>query len=239
MKYLIRAGVVVVSFLLPVNAWSVNNVTVQTLSVDPGAGNVTVGVFIENDVPLLGIAVPLEFREVNAGSYIVNSLTHSVQGRVAASGIMDLPIEYYYPDPDAGNPCSGPVSQSYSVQGPVDFISTDAHLWAGVRIFGDCLPAGSDGDTPSFVFTFDVTNTLGAFEIDTCCVNVSTHLLFMECGTGNPIAPSFVKGLITIEEPTEIPTLTEWGMLIMALLLLAIGTGAVVRRRRRTPSRAF
>jgi hypothetical protein len=30
----------------------------------------------------------------------------------------------------------------------------------------------------------------------------------------------------------DIPTLTEWGMLIMALLLLAIGTVAVVRRRR-------
>ena len=32
--------------------------------------------------------------------------------------------------------------------------------------------------------------------------------------------------------PTEIPTLSEWGMLIMGLLLLAIGTVAVVRRRK-------
>jgi len=31
-----------------------------------------------------------------------------------------------------------------------------------------------------------------------------------------------------------IPTLSEWGMLIMALLLLAIGTAAIVRRKRAT-----
>ena len=36
-------------------------------------------------------------------------------------------------------------------------------------------------------------------------------------------------------DPTQtndpVPTLSEWGMLIMALLLLAIGTVAVVRKR--------
>ena len=30
----------------------------------------------------------------------------------------------------------------------------------------------------------------------------------------------------------EIPTLSEWGMLILALLLLAFGTAALVRRKR-------
>ena len=36
----------------------------------------------------------------------------------------------------------------------------------------------------------------------------------------------------TCPDSPEIPTLSEWGMLIMALLLLAIGTVAVVRRRK-------
>ncbi len=36
----------------------------------------------------------------------------------------------------------------------------------------------------------------------------------------------------------EIPTLSEWGMLILALLLLAAGTVAVVRRRQTAPSKA-
>ncbi len=34
-----------------------------------------------------------------------------------------------------------------------------------------------------------------------------------------------------LEESQEIPTLNEWGMLIMALLLLVTGTVAVIRKR--------
>lgn len=41
-----------------------------------------------------------------------------------------------------------------------------------------------------------------------------------------------------LEETQEIPTLNEWGMLIMALLLLAIGSVAVVRRRKVVFSKA-
>lgn len=37
---------------------------------------------------------------------------------------------------------------------------------------------------------------------------------------------------VALEESQEIPTLSEWGMLILALLLLAIGSVAVVRRRK-------
>ena len=32
-------------------------------------------------------------------------------------------------------------------------------------------------------------------------------------------------------DPAEIPTLSEWGMLIMALFFLAAGTAAVIRRK--------
>ncbi|UCE66793.1 MAG: IPTL-CTERM sorting domain-containing protein [Candidatus Zixiibacteriota bacterium] len=41
--------------------------------------------------------------------------------------------------------------------------------------------------------------------------------------------------VITSQEEEDIPTLNEWGMLILALLLLAAGTIAVVRRRKRVP----
>ena len=37
------------------------------------------------------------------------------------------------------------------------------------------------------------------------------------------------------DENIEIPTLSEWGMLILALLLLGAGTDAVVRRKRMAP----
>ncbi len=43
--------------------------------------------------------------------------------------------------------------------------------------------------------------------------------------------PAFVPGTITYISPADVPTLTEWGMIILALLILAIGTVAVIRRR--------
>jgi hypothetical protein len=52
-------------------------------------------------------------------------------------------------------------------------------------------------------------------------------------GQGNLIGNITSIELTLQQEQTEIPTLSEWGMLIMALLLLAAGTVAVVRRRRK------
>ncbi|UCC79113.1 MAG: IPTL-CTERM sorting domain-containing protein [Candidatus Zixiibacteriota bacterium] len=207
-----------------------NRVTVQSLSVEPGASSVSVGVFIDNIVDIGQLHIPLEFRENVPGSFIANSITHTVQGRVAGSGLMDLAAELYYPDPETSNVCSGPISQSYSLSGDVDFVSPDAHFWIGAVLFSPCLPAGSDGDTPSFVFTFDVTDTTGTFEIDTCCIVIGSnnHLFFGECGTGQPINPYFTKGVVAIQ--SMIPTLNEWGMLIMGLLLLAVGTATLIRR---------
>ena len=43
--------------------------------------------------------------------------------------------------------------------------------------------------------------------------------------------PAFVPGTITYISPADVPTLTEWGMIILALLIPAIGTIAVIRRR--------
>ncbi len=49
--------------------------------------------------------------------------------------------------------------------------------------------------------------------------------------------PGFVPGTITYISTADVPTLTEWGLLIMGLLLLAVGTVAVVRRRKAAISR--
>ncbi len=43
--------------------------------------------------------------------------------------------------------------------------------------------------------------------------------------------PAFVPGTITYIDPADVPTLNEWGMIILALLILATGTVAVIRRR--------
>ena len=44
---------------------------------------------------------------------------------------------------------------------------------------------------------------------------------------------------LTIMEPNPIPTVSEWGMLILGLLLLMAGTVAVIRRRRILPQKAL
>ena len=67
------------------------------------------------------------------------------------------------------------------------------------------------GDTFSYVF-----NTAGTFPY--------------HCN----IHPSML-GTITVE-PATVPTLSEWGMIILALLLLAGGTVAVIRRFRPSES---
>ncbi|HHI03501.1 MAG TPA: IPTL-CTERM sorting domain-containing protein, partial [candidate division Zixibacteria bacterium] len=47
----------------------------------------------------------------------------------------------------------------------------------------------------------------------------------------NTTANFCIKALAD-DTSTEIPTLSEWGMIILALLLMAVGTAAVIRRRR-------
>lgn len=57
----------------------------------------------------------------------------------------------------------------------------------------------------------------------------------------SPSGGSHVSNLVTAELhiiSEDIPTLSEWGMIILALLLLAAGTIAVVRRRRAFTSNA-
>jgi hypothetical protein len=53
--------------------------------------------------------------------------------------------------------------------------------------------------------------------------------LYPPGGTGTSLDLAFV---VTSGPPEVIPTLSEWGMLILALLLLAAGTVAVVRRKK-------
>lgn len=194
---------VALSISLGANAWAANSLVVESKTVAPGETGVTIGAFVTNDVALAAIQVPLEIREVSAGAgaFTTNNFDFIVQGRVAASGLNDIPVKYFYADPDAINSCSGPVSQTYSVFAitPAGFhTSPDAVVWAGQRLFGPVFGPGSDV-TPSFLFTFDVTNTPGQFEIDTACAT-GAHLDFIDTG-GLPVPVDFTKGTVTIASP--------------------------------------
>jgi hypothetical protein len=63
-------------------------------------------------------------------------------------------------------------------------------------------------------------------------VNIMSGLIMHQCIPSLDLA--FV---ITANEQEDIPTLNEWGMIILALLLLAAGTIAIVRRRKAVASK--
>lgn len=185
-------------------AWAVNSVTVvPDTTVDLGATSVQIGIFIENDIDLNAIILPIEIRSGSGSSaFIAGSLTllANPAGRVGNSGITDFEIKNTYPTPL--DSCSGPTSRSYAAPASPDFASPDAVFYSGVRFTGACLTAGADDPSiPSFFLTFDVNSNLGSFEIDTCCITPANHLIFAGCGDPAPvITPSFSMGVVNVGE---------------------------------------
>jgi len=185
-------------------AGAVNSVFIESKTVLRGATGVTIGIYVDNDEDLRALVLPLELRSLTPGSYIFNSFSFNTQGRVAASGLMDLVVVSQLPFPDINNSCSGPVSKTYFAGNPVgvDFVSPDAAFWVGLITTSPCLSTGSDGlpgiGTPSFLFSFDVSSTAGTFEIDMCCVTPANHLAFVYCTPLEELIPQFTKGVITI-----------------------------------------
>ena len=207
MRLFLSAAAVAGVTVCAASAWAANTMLIESKSVVPGETGVTIGVYIENDVDLAGMVVPLEMREIEAGSYVASPFVFATGGRLAASGLMEFVTQAYFNTPAGSNSCSGPVSSTWSsgAGAPNADGSPDALVWSGIQVNDPCLAAGSDGapgsGTPSFLFTFDVTSVEGRFEIDTCCRAPSGHLVFVECGTTNPILPVFTKGVITIGNP--------------------------------------
>jgi hypothetical protein len=111
------------------------------------------------------------------------------------------------------NVCSGPTSNTYSGFSPApnsDGVSPDGYLWSGVATGFSYLAPGSDGGTPSWVFTFDGNGSVGDFEIDSCCFAPGSHLTYAD-NNGQPVVPTFQKGTITLladQCPTD-PTFTS------------------------------
>jgi hypothetical protein len=220
------------------NALAYNAVWVESKAVSAGATGVTVGVWVVNDSPLTALVLPLEFRDTDHnGSYISGSCTFSVPAgnRIGASPLtgsvskrnMGVPTsdtvcaEKNPLDPrvPAVPLCSGPVSNTYKADAPVDFVSPDGFLWAGISTNSApdlyFLPPGSDsvaglhrgwpadGDSmpysagPSFRFVFSVNSIPGTFEIDTMCVCPANNLVGASIHAGF-VAFHFTRGVITV-----------------------------------------
>jgi hypothetical protein len=88
--------------------------------------------------------------------------------------------------------------------------------------FGDILPDGGTGDNAGDVFVVSVDAQCPAGEEIAFQLDLSTDL-----GYSTDLYFDIIVGGLP-----QIPTLSEWGMIIMGLLLLALGTVAVISKRR-------
>lgn len=204
-------------FLCGAAAMAADLVTVESKTVAPGATGVTLGVYIANDQAAVGFVMPLEFREQTPGSYITGAFT---RGATAGGRLNNSPLGSANPlGPPAnitqnryavpgGTACSGPTSNTYQTPAAnIDFVSPDAILHATVSTgdenVGDDIdldPGADAPGTPSYQFTFNVTNVEGTFIVDTCCVRPANHLSYVDRNTAL-VPMNFVAGIVTIFQP--------------------------------------
>jgi hypothetical protein len=207
--------------------WAANHVTVESKSVAVGATGVQIGVFVENDIPITALVLPLELREATPGTYVTTAFTFVAQpaGRVQNSPLG--PAGANWPGANvtarryavtAAPPCSGPVSNTYNTAAAqIDFVSPDAVFHATVSTgdpnIGEDISMDPGADSPgtanaSFVFTFNVTGVDGLIEIDTACVRPANHVTYVdENSTAVPV--TFTKGIVTVGTPLFPPVVTD------------------------------
>lgn len=220
----ILVGLLIVCGAAP--GWGANHVSVESKNVAPGATGVQIGVFIENDVGITALVLPLELRSATPGTYVTTAFNFVRQtaGRVHNSPLGVAGSNWPAANVTArryavteGPACSGPVSETYNTAAAqIDFVSPDAVFHAAVST-GDpgigediTMPPGSDPPgtaNASFLFTFNVTGIDGLIEIDTCCVRPANHLTFVD-DNNTAISPTFDKGLIIVGSPVFPPVVS-------------------------------
>lgn len=187
--------------LVPVSALAQSDsAIIESKTFLPGQTACTVAVTIQNDHYISWFSIPLEIRSVSGGAYISSGLQvdPNPDGRFALSA-PDIGGEAVCPTP-AANTCSGPVSQTYTTAGLLDYVSPDA-IYRRYYYQSGCHPPGRD-IWPSYLITFNVGPAEGIFEIDTCCI-AGQHLLWQNSGACDvsDFVPGFVKGVITVAAP--------------------------------------
>lgn len=187
---------------LTAEAFSANAVVVESRTVPSGDGLFSIGVYVENDVELMGVLFPFAIRSVSGGAFIAESLAVVPSNRLSTH-LIGYTVRNYLPSEDNNRywECGG---GGFKTRGQPDFVSPDAFLYAAVVGGEDStLAPGSDGTppggTPSLTITFGVGPELGVFEIDTTCITPGNHLQFVQDGSPPvKVNASFTKGTIEV-----------------------------------------
>ena len=197
MKRLLVPLAVVLAAVCAAGAWAANSVVVESRAMATNAVDCPIHVWVENDVELNALVVPLNIRDVTPGSYI-SALKLSWDERIYPGGpISDILYTQRFAEPTGtcrpggyAYPSSSNDTLKHAVAG-----SPEGVMFAALSIVKPPLAPGSDV-TGSMVLTMDATGPAGTFEIDTSCVDPGNHLFFVDV-FGYQFAPSFSKGVIT------------------------------------------
>ncbi|HWO56504.1 MAG TPA: HYR domain-containing protein [bacterium] len=219
MKNLVLIACCLLVCLTATQAMAVNSVVVESKSAAAGATNVQVGVFLTNDVGIVGLVVPLEVRTQSGTAFYYGNLLNSVFNFTASGRLKNSPLgdiadpggqwpagnvtRRQYADPTT-NSCSGPTSSTFAVAAARgDTTSPDGFMLATVST-GDPnvgelteLDPGTDGATPSLLFTFNLLPNNGCMVIDTACVTPANHLVGVDASTAE-VFFSFTPGFLTV-----------------------------------------
>ena len=191
------------------SAFAENALFIESKTVGIGASG-TVGVYLSNDVPIRSFCIPLVVREVTPGVYPTALSAEYVQGARLSDYLIQIRHLHIYDEEDgtckAGQPGGfGTVTVNgiQTVEHPSPS-NPDGFGFVRQTLFGNNLPAGSDGAVPSMAFGFTAPMVQGSFEIDTTCNGTSCHLLF-STDASEGISPVFTKGIIDVV-PCDCPS---------------------------------
>jgi hypothetical protein len=182
----------------------------------------------------------------SAGGYYVGKIAISTDGTTIvscwySSSFNTLKVVVH--NPGSSTPLwvyDYPQSSGTYQENPADVDITGDGQYFAVGSWGDAENLNPEvhifqrDDTPHLMHTVDMPGSVFSVDISgdgRYATAAGKHIHANENGNGGDIV------LIDTDIVTEIPTLSEWGMITMGLLLLVIGTIAVVRRRKIAVSR--
>jgi hypothetical protein len=199
-KVLPRLTVAAILVLAASQAWATNSVTIESLTLPPGATDQEIRIFLENDVTINQLVTPLAIREISGGAFITSLKIDWGDRLAGANPPLDFDRHtYQYPIEDGFCKEShsggfGTIASDDNLKYPVSGSPVGAMFYTGA--FGTSLQPGQDA-SGSLVLTVDVDNLMGTFEIDTTCTDPANHLWFGEGGLSG-VVPAFTKGTITV-----------------------------------------
>ena len=184
-----------------------NRVWIESDTVSREQNYVEIRVFLQNDIPISGVVVPL-IMESKTGEAFVNSIELTFADRLSTF-LTDYTVrnQYDVPDgicgiicdtiPDSACDTSRGFHTLNATSGRHDVPSSPHGVYfVRARFDSPLLPAGTDA-TGSLVISANIGSNEGTFTIDSTCTDPKNHLMFIDAGAGR-VDVTFQPGTITV-----------------------------------------